>query len=200
MKDFEKIVEKFKFLNEYDAAKGGPLLTGTFVQANYGDLEKAMSEDVNLSNFLNMPAEELIEKYPLYGFLIQELDLYKKNTLLDVIKGTLMGRRLGFASMFSMDGSQITGFAAYILEGYEVKEIKMFSLNPLKGGGKVLTIELKSLLDNFIKDPKISKIKWSAIKGNPFNDAYELVNDLYKGNEPYEENGVINYCIEKKLS
>ena len=216
MKNFEKIVEKFKFLNEYDAAKGGQLLTEVFVDADLDNLEKEMEqdelskqktmkkdEDLTLREFLNKPAEDLIkiEKYSHYQYLVQELNLYRRNTLLDIIKSSIMGNKHGFVSLFSMNGSQITGFAAYKIVGDEVTDMKMFAFNNTNNASTTLLGDLEALISKLLGSYR--KVSWSAAKENRANIAYQRLINKYntKPNEYTTKivNGsIICYSIENK--
>jgi hypothetical protein len=190
----EEYRRKFQHILDYNPAKGGQL-TEEFVRADLNILKNAMVEDEKLRNFLNLKATELVEKFPQYGYLVDEIGVENRTkTLLNVIEDTLQYRK--FKSFFSKSGSKITGFVAYVSNGREVSDIKMFSFDPTRGGGAGLVIDLRRLLDNLVKDPKITVISWFAMKDNPFNEAYQMSINLYNGKWK-EEGDIINYWIDK---
>jgi hypothetical protein len=199
MNEQDIIVEEyrrtFQFMLDYKSAKGGQL-TEEFVRADLNILKNAMVEDENLCQFLNLKATELVEKYPQYGYLVDEIGAENKSTtLLNVIEDTFRyGRK--YKTFFSKSGSKINGFAAYVLNGNKISDIKMFSFDPSRGGGAGLVIDLRRFLNNLVKDPNITKISWSAMRDNPFNEAYKMAIDIYQGN--CEENGeIVDYWIDK---
>jgi hypothetical protein len=190
----EEFRRKFQHILDYKETKGGQL-TEEFVRADLSVLKNAMIEDETLRQFLNLKATELVEKFPQYGYLVDEIGVENEaTTLLNVIEDTLRYRK--FKSFFSKSGSKITGFVAYVSNGREVSDIKMFSFDPSRGGGTGLVIDLRRLLNDLVKDPNIIRISWSAMKDNPFNEAYQMAIGIYKGNS--DENGeMVNYWIDK---
>jgi len=163
------------------------------VSANLNELKNAMGKDPELKTFLTTPAKDL----PLqYRFLIRELSEDLENvTLFYLIEASIKMHFKGTktVSYFSKAGDKIVGFTAYIVRGTEVIEIKMFSFNP-KRVNPVLFRDLDYLLSDLIT--KFTKVSWSALKENPANAAYRRANNKYGGNLPYEEDGIIYYCIE----
>jgi hypothetical protein len=188
-----KELNKFHFLNEYNVSKGGQLLEEQLVPANIRELQIAMEQDVDLYTLLNTPAKDLPE---YYRYLVQEISNDIENeTLLTVIKLSL-GRfaRRSIFSYFSMAGSKITGFAAYMVQDNKVTEIKIFSFTPSVGSGVVLLRDLDNLLNNLVQ--KYDSVSWFAYRNNPANRIYQKAIEKYGGS--FKEDGdEIRYYIEK---
>ena len=194
------------------------LLTETLVDADLDALEDEMEKneklnpqpmiddknrDLTLREFLNKPAEELIKipKYSDYQYLVQELELYKRNSLLDIIKGSLMGKKVGFLSKFSTNGSQISGFAAYRVQGDEIVDIKTFKFNNANNAGDTLLGDLNGLISELLGNYR--KVSWSSVEQNRANIAYRRLINSYSSKSEYNVTsknigGVIYYSIEKK--
>jgi hypothetical protein len=170
------------------------LLKEEFVQANLGELEQTMQQDVELYKFLNTPAKDLPEQYKL---LVQEIsDGYANSTLLDLIKSSIMGKKtMGTNPLFSKTSNGLVGFAAYVVKDNEVTEIKIFSFNPNVGSGSILIRDLSKLLNELVE--KYKKVSWSAMKINPINRVYQIAIQKYGGG--YKEDGdIIYYWIDNR--
>ncbi|GHU69315.1 hypothetical protein FACS189450_01980 [Spirochaetia bacterium] len=168
-----------------------------FIPATLDNIEAKMKSDKKLAKFLTTPAESLPEEYLC---LMQELidaneALFDENkTLFNVIETSIKWRPKTF-SWFSAAGNSYASFAAYIVFGNKVVEVKIFSLNPYRPN-PVLAIDFDILLGELVSTYPV--VSWTAKKENPANAMYRAANLKYKGEEPKEdEEGFIHYCIER---
>lgn len=181
--------EKLKSRNEI----GGQLLKEGFVPANSGELERYMQQDKDLHTFLNTPVKDLPDRYKL---LVQEItDGFANCTLLDLIKGAVMGRNIGVNPLFSETVNGSVGFAAYTVRNNEVTEIKMFSFYPTKESGSILIRDLSRLLTELVE--KYKKVFRSAMKINPANKICQRAIQQF-GGSCKEDGDIIPYYIENK--
>jgi hypothetical protein len=100
-----------------------------------------------------------------------------------------------------MNGSQITGFAAYKIKGDEVTDITMFAFNTAKGAGDTLLDDMTELISNLLGSHR--KVSWSAVKENKANTVYQRLIANYDANPDEYTTKIVNediiyYSIENK--
>ena len=181
-----KTLEKYQKLIEIENMNVG------LVPAKWEDLKYAMEQDSELHDFLKTPAKDL---FGYYKCLVNELFTdFDTISLLRII-GLALGKRQAryITSYFYKYDSKILGFAGYIIDNYEVVEIKTFSFYPL-GDGVIGEGYFYKLLDELVS--KYNKISWNAMEKNPANALYKKAIEKYNGT--FKEGwGNLHYTIEK---
>jgi hypothetical protein len=196
MSDLEQIFEEVLKESNYQH------LQEQLIDAKLEELEKAMEDDRELGKFLNMKGKDFEnskdENYRKYLLLIQELtDDYREKSLLDIIKDSLSykvyyGQKL--VSKFSRNNNgKLIGFAAYLAEEDIVKQIKIFSFNPIKED-QTFPKDLIGLIKELRM--KYHKIHWSARKESKRNRRYRDIVKMFNGPEPIEKDNILYYQID----
>jgi hypothetical protein len=103
--------------------------------------------------------------------------------------------------LFSKDeNGRLVGFAAYAVATQKtqktVTDIKMFSFYP-RNTNETLRKDLSDLVKSLQEE--YAEVHWSALKRNPANLLYRIINRELGGEDPYEdEEGIIHYFLKGK--
>ena len=136
--------------------------------------------------------EEVVSKYYQDTFLLEELEEFAEKTFLCYISD----KKAEFTFQYVTVNLQIKGFLSYIRRENEVSDINLFSFFRTDVVERIHIRRMKKLLSEFVNDPNISKISWSALPANHANQAYQSFIKKHNGTI-VNDGGLLNYCIDK---